>query len=139
VRVERVDERDDTVSLRFTVASLGAGFKPEHMNGVLQSFAQADPAIARRYGGVGLGLYVSRRLVTLMQGNVGLDATGPDTGAMWFEVALRKQQGPQVAAAEQVTVDLGGVRVLLVDPASALRQSMAEILEAWGARVEQAS
>ncbi len=139
VRVERIDERDETVSLRFTIASLGAGFKLEHRNGVLQSFAQADPATARRFGAVGLGLYVSRRLVSLMQGSVGLDSGDTDSGALWFEVTLQKQQGVPSTAAEQAVVDLGGVRVLLVDPASALRQSMAEMLEAWGARVEQAS
>ncbi len=139
VRVERVNERDDTVSLRFTVASIGPGFKPEHLSGVLQSFAQADPATARRYGGVGLGLYVSRRLVTLMQGGVGIDTGENGHGALWFELSLQKQVGVQAPLAELASVDLGGVRVLLVDPASALRQSMAEMLEAWGAHVDQAS
>ena len=139
VRVERVNERDDTVSLRFTIASIGPGFKPEHLNGVLQSFAQADPATARRYGGVGLGLYVSRRLVTLMQGGVGIDTGESGHGSLWFELSLQKQQGLQSPLVELASVELGGVRVLLVDPASALRQSMAEMLEAWGARVDQAS
>src|SRR5258706_12181245 len=74
-----------------------------------------------------------------MQGTVGLDTDAQGRGSLWFERSLAKSVGTPERVGEQVAVELGGMRVLLVDPASALRQSMAEMLEAWGAQVEQAS
>src|SRR5258706_701468 len=74
-----------------------------------------------------------------MQGTVGLDTDAQGRGSLWFERSLAKSVGTPERVGEQVAVELGGMRVLLVERASALRQSMAEMLEAWGAQVEQAS
>ena len=136
--IERIEEHEDTVSLRFAVLARGEGITEEHVNGLLQSFAQSDPAKSRRYGGAGLGLYLSQRLVTLMNGMVGVDYGHGDSCALWFKIPLKKQQAAP-AHVEQGPVELNGVRVLVVDPSSSLRSSMTEILEAWGARVDQAS
>ncbi len=139
VRVERTEEHEDTVSLRFAIDARGDGITPEHVNGLLQSFVQTDPAVARRYGGTGLGLYVSQRLIALMGGRVGVGRDADHVCSLSFDLALRKQQSAPPRPAEAGTVELAGLRTLIVDPSSSLRQSMGEILEAWGARVDVAS
>ena len=138
VRVERTEEHEDTVSLRFAIEARGEGITPEHVSGLLQSFVETDPAVARRYGGTGLALYVSQRLVTLMDGRVGVTRDDEGMCSLSFELPLRKQRNvPKPADAG--TVELTGLRTLIVDPSSSLRHSMGEILEAWGARVDLAS
>lgn len=86
VRLEAVQE-NGTVSLR--VVDTGIGIPAEHRERIFEPFWQADQTTTRRVGGIGLGLTVVRRLVTLLGGEVSVDAT-PEGGSV-FEVRLPKE------------------------------------------------
>jgi PAS domain S-box-containing protein len=137
MRVERVEEHDDSVSLRFVIEDSGVGLSDEQMNGLRQTYAKGNAKVARQQGAPGLALYVARQIVTLMKGQVGADSQSGVGNAFWFQVPLRKQ-GEAAAIVETTGVELRNLRVLIADPSNSLRQSMGEILKAWGARVVEA-
>ncbi len=69
VRVEREHE-----TLVLTVSDTGPGIAPERQSAIFEPFVQGDGSMARRYGGTGLGLTISRRLVQLMGGDIHVDS-----------------------------------------------------------------
>ncbi len=77
--------------LRLEVEDTGIGVPPEKREAVFQKFVQAHPAQARRHGGSGLGLTISRRLVELMGGTIGLESGRNGRGTLvWFTLPLAK-------------------------------------------------
>ena len=72
--------------VRFVIEDSGIGISEEHLEGVFESFSQADPSITRRYGGTGLGLALTKQLVDLMGGSIEVVST-PAAGST-FTVVL---------------------------------------------------
>ncbi len=71
VRVERESEEEGRACLHFRVQDTGIGIPVESQTGIFDAFVQADNSTTRRYGGTGLGLTISRRLVEMMGGRSG--------------------------------------------------------------------
>jgi len=100
--------------VRIAVADTGIGLSADAKAKLFQKFQQADGSIARRFGGTGLGLNISKHLVDLMEGTIGAEDR-PGGGTMfWVELPLRHADAstPVVAVADT----LAGRRVLLIDP-----------------------
>lgn len=104
--------RDPThIFLRFSVQDSGIGMTPEQMERLFQPFTQADGSITRRYGGTGLGLTICRRLVDLMQGEMGVTST---IGAgSCFTFTIRFGLPEEIEA--RPTSSFAGKAALLVD------------------------
>ena len=137
LKVARLSETDDQVRLRFTVTDTGMGIEPEQLNRLFEAFEQADPSIARNYGGTGLGLSIARQLVTLMGGTVGVESQPGAGSTFWFEVPFDKQAAV-TSQPEHPHVQLRGLRVLVVDPSRSVRESLCEMMRAWGCRADEA-
>ncbi len=79
---------DQTFWVRFTVSDTGIGLSPEQQGEIFTPFHQADMSLTRRHGGTGLGLGLSKRLVELMGGRIGVASTLAEGSTFWFSVPL---------------------------------------------------
>ena len=83
------DWRDDgAFSLYFTVRDTGIGIPPEKQRIIFQPFSQADGSITRQYGGTGLGLTISSRLVEMSGGKIWVDSVPGQGSAFHFTTIL---------------------------------------------------
>ncbi|QDU40289.1 Signal transduction histidine-protein kinase BarA [Maioricimonas rarisocia] len=130
---------DESVQLMFSVADTGIGITPEQQMRIFQPFEQADMSTTRRYGGTGLGLTISQRLVSLMGGTLLVDSE-PDHGSRFY-FALEFQvlpPGETLVPAVDGT-SLTGLRLLIVDDNATNRQILEEMCNNWRMRPTSAS
>ena len=138
LRVE-VDKREESLAmLHFFVADTGIGIEAEHQERVFQAFHQADASTTRHYGGTGLGLTISSRIVTLMGGRMGL-VSEPGKGSVFdFTVGFGIQSADTVPASVAHN-RLSNVRVLVVDDNATNLRILDGILRSWGMRATLAA
>jgi anti-sigma regulatory factor (Ser/Thr protein kinase) len=133
VRVELVDEEDETATVRFEVSDTGIGISHEQQQRLFLAFTQADASTTRRYGGTGLGLAISKQLVNLMGGEMRVKSE-PGAGSTFsFNVTYEKQP-EYVRPARNVPSDLAGRKALVVDDNGANRTILEKQLSSWGVR-----
>jgi signal transduction histidine kinase/CheY-like chemotaxis protein len=87
--------------VEFSVQDTGIGISANKQDTIFQRFAQADSTIAQRYGGYGLGLAISRRLVQLLGGDMGFDSREGVGSRFWFRLPLSHVTAP-LASSEPV-------------------------------------
>jgi signal transduction histidine kinase/DNA-binding response OmpR family regulator len=130
------------VTLRFAVLDTGIGIAPDRQDAIFESFSQGDGSITRRFGGTGLGLTISRRLVGLMGGEMGV-ISSPDNGSeFWFTLRFERKLA-QLPAPEALPgapdvrsqQRLCGVRMMVVDDSDINRDMAQRIFEGEGAAV----
>jgi signal transduction histidine kinase/CheY-like chemotaxis protein len=130
---------DARCDLRLTVRDTGIGIPPVKIDGLFESFSQADPSTARRYGGTGLGLAISRRLADLMGGTITAHSTGVEGEGSEFDV--RVNVGIADSQPSRVTglPALMGRRLLIVDDNDTNRRLVVRHAAVWGMVVMEAS
>ena len=105
VRVVLLEDRPGGVQLRFEVIDTGSGISPEFQQKIFESFSQADQSTTRRHGGTGLGTTISKRLVELMGGEIGVQSSANHGSRFWFTlpVELRPEAETQPTAVAETT------------------------------------
>lgn len=110
--------REGHIHLHFVVTDTGIGISLKQQQNLFQPFTQADSSTARRYGGSGMGLVISQRLVRLMGGELELEST-PEQGSRFFftlDLPIAASETPPLTLpVAEDKKDLSGYRVLLVD------------------------
>jgi PAS domain S-box-containing protein len=135
VAIERDTQSRDPGALRFSVSDTGIGIAPDKLTSIFSPFAQADSSTTRKYGGSGLGLAIVERLVRLMGGRVWVESEVGKGSTFHFMARFGVAPAATDATAR---IDLGGVRVLIMDRNATCRTTAREIFEAHGATVVEA-
>ncbi len=117
---------DDCV-LHLLVRDTGIGIPAERLDTLFDAFTQADASTTRKYGGTGLGLTISRHLVTLMGGRIWVESTLGEGSAFQFTVHLRGAE-PMTLTAPPDVRKLAGKRVLVVDDYATNRRILYDFL-----------
>jgi len=106
--------KSDKIALRFEVKDTGIGIPTEAQSRLFQAFIQVDGSTTRKYGGTGLGLAISKRLVDLMEGDIGVYSTPGEGSTFWFNVKLDQPMGP-LSLAQLKPANLQNTHILVVD------------------------
>lgn len=126
--------------VRCTVQDTGIGISEEEAGRLFSAFTQADISMARRYGGSGLGLVISRQLAELMGGQVGFDSQPGQGSTFWFEVSgTRLKDAPVDASAAPAAVPQAlDCTVLIAEDNDVNREILVTMLKTAGCRILQA-
>ncbi|MCO5763213.1 MAG: response regulator [Chromatiaceae bacterium] len=126
------------VAVRFDIRDTGIGIAPASLAKLFTLFFQEGDHLNRRYGGSGLGLPISKRLVELMGGRIGVESQPGQGSTFWFELPLQRCDPPPVAtlaAPPHRVSGLAGLRVLVVDDSEINREIIKQALEQDGVTV----
>ena len=138
VNVELKEHLDNQVVLSFTVRDTGIGMTPEQQAKLFQSFSQADASTTRKYGGTGLGLTISKQLVELMHGEIGLDSEVGVGSTFHFTVRLGVGDGADEKTFKTVP-NLQHKRALVADDNPTAREILSEYLKSFSFEVDTAA
>jgi PAS domain S-box-containing protein len=120
-------------NLHFVVSDTGIGIPPEKHNHIFRAFSQADSSTTRKYGGTGLGLTISSRLVEMMGGKMWVESEVGNGSRFHFTLRLPQAQNPAGPNLSEPSLrTLRGVKVLIVDDNATNRRMMHGIFSRWG-------
>jgi CheY-like chemotaxis protein len=121
--------------LHFMVRDTGIGISADQMTRLFTPFTQADVSTSRRYGGTGLGLALSRRLVEMMGGRMWAESEGSPGKGSTFHFTILAEPAPDWTGRQQFQGEqwqLRGKRLLVVDDNATNRRILAIQTQTWG-------
>ncbi|GAB4177297.1 MAG: hypothetical protein Fur006_08860 [Coleofasciculaceae cyanobacterium] len=133
ITLERVGDRAE-----ITVTDTGKGINPDFLPHIFESFRQEDASIARKYGGLGLGLAIVRQLVEAHGGTITANSPGEGLGATFTVLLPLLNVEPEIKKLDELpqqALDLTGIRVLAVDDDPDARELLTALLSQYGAEV----
>ncbi|KAI0020075.1 hypothetical protein F4780DRAFT_387090 [Xylariomycetidae sp. FL0641] len=95
-------ETNDTIDIKFVIEDTGIGIEEEVRKRLFQPFSQGDPSTARKFGGTGLGLTISKNLLDLMKGRINLQSTVGSGTTATFWIPFNKPQTTESASLTEV-------------------------------------
>jgi PAS domain S-box-containing protein len=122
----------DVLPLRFSVSDTGIGIPADKQQAIFESFSQADSSTTRKYGGTGLGLTISTRLVELMHGSIRVESEVGKGSTFHVEVTLGR--AGHATKPRYETGKLAGMKVLVVDDSATNREIAVRLLQGWNMR-----
>ena len=123
--IEKIRQSDDGIDLKFEVKDTGIGIPEARQDQLFDPFVQADASTTRKYGGTGLGLFISKQLVALMGGDIFFKSTFGEGSLFGFKITLPKStsttKGSGVKKERRVVdnFDTSSLDMLPSDPAAA--------------------
>ena len=135
LRTRIKSEQDAAVTLLFQIIDTGIGIPDDKLQMLFHSFSQVDASTTRRFGGTGLGLVISQRLVHLMDGEIGVNSVAGRGSEFWFTARFEKQaSGDDAAPFTVFPAHIRDRRILAVDDNPVNRKVIQTYLGEWQCR-----
>ena len=125
--ISKVSDEGEYLGLRFSVRDSGIGIAHDKLNEIFAEFSQADASTSRRYGGTGLGLTISRRLVAAMGGELMVRSVLGSGSEFWFELRFRRTLDAWVASPE-----MANLSVVIADDNVIAREALRTMTDGLG-------
>lgn len=145
LNISTLQQNTTRAHLKFTISDTGIGISSQDLTQIFEQFTQANANITIKYGGTGLGTTISRDLVHLMGGEIGVQSELNVGSVFWFQVPFNKQKidpsvtNPPAAKiisfADYHVAQKRGLDILLADDNDTNRKILSKILEHGGHRV----
>lgn len=147
VQVQKQAQQAENVILRFNVIDTGIGLSAEQRDKLFSAFSQADASTTRKYGGTGLGLTISKNLVELMGGTIGVESQIGQGSTFYFtgQFGLQQEHGTPsafsaLAAPDELALDsLRGAHLLLAEDNNVNQELAVELLRQVGMTLDVAA
>lgn len=133
VSVELKQLFPEKVQLQFTIKDTGIGISEDQQSQLFQAFKQADTSISRRYGGTGLGLVITKKLILRMGGDIGFSSRLHQGSSFWFTLTLQRTEVQTTPILEQAWCK--AQNIMLIEPDNLSRQYLFERLTSRGFQV----
>lgn len=126
----------DGIEIGAEIEDTGIGIPKDKHETVFHQFSQADSSITRKYGGTGLGLCITRELVEMMGGTIGLDSEPGQGARFWFTARFARAHathtGPLATVMDRTLLPAENTRILLAEDNAMNQIFMTNLLEAHG-------
>lgn len=140
LKLELLDGTNNLQTIQFSVTDTGMGIADDKKELIFDSFTQADPAIARNFGGTGLGLTISQKLLALMGGKLSVESQQGQGSTFSFTLQFKshgKMAQPSLAHAQPMN-GLAGITILVAEDNPVNMLVARKFLHQWGAQVLEA-
>lgn len=145
----RSEEQPDHSCLLFSISDTGIGISSEQITAIFSPFTQGDSSTSRNFGGTGLGLYICKRLIDLMGGDLGVESC-PGEGTTFsfrvpFILALQEeatensQPGNSVNFYDDLALEFNPIEILVVEDNDLNRKIVSQMLSNYGFQVSLAA
>jgi len=138
VKGELENETDTHVTLKFIVKDTGIGISKDRMKRLFLPFSQIDSSITRKYGGTGLGLFISKKLVEMMGGKIGVESEKGKCTTFWFTAILEKHD--ELNGAQRIIDShIKGKRILTASDDKKKRKQLCSFLKSFNCIFQETS
>ena len=140
--IKHAGNRDDSILVDFSVEDTGIGIPGDKINDIFNSFTQASTDTARKYGGTGLGLTISKQLIILHNSELKVESTVGKGSKFYFTLAFPISKLTEIHTADEFSVEgydkLRGRKILLVEDNKMNQVVASRFLTKWGVLVDLA-
>ncbi|WP_051313081.1 response regulator [Sporocytophaga myxococcoides] len=119
IMVDLIESSPKEVQILFTIKDTGIGIPEDKLSLIFESFTQADPDISRKYGGTGLGLTITKKLIELQGGNIGVESKVKEGSKFIFNLKFARSQKTKITTIPESSTNkyqgLDRLRLLVVE------------------------
>ena len=139
--LENEDKNEKTIGLHFTVSDTGIGIPTGKLEAIFDVFSQVDSSTTRQYGGSGLGLSISKKLVEMMGGKIWAESETGKGSDFHFTARFHIPTPGKVKVRDTDLTFLKEqqLRFLIIDPGASNRVILRDILSSWGFSLQEAA
>ncbi|MBF0118899.1 MAG: response regulator [Desulfobacterales bacterium] len=137
IRTSVEHETENSFTLRFEIVDTGIGIPEDRIETLFNYFSQIDNSMSRKYGGIGVGLAISKQLSLLMGGKIGVKSEIGKGSTFWVTLVIEKQKDltkKKILPIEEIK----GLKVLIVDDNETTIKALKEQLISWNCYCDDA-